>query len=789
MSSYVPTSRTRRAVPDSLLNALLGAALITLAFGFAASSAIAAPAEYNGISADGTVAVFSTTEALVSGDTDNERDVYERSYDPALERYVTREVSVGSIGGNDAQPAQYDAVSADGNDIFFSTKEQLEPADDDNQIDIYKRELSTSTTTLVSQGDASCQAQGCGNGASGASFVPGGLTPDGEKLFFVTDERLLPLIDTDNSPDIYMREVPNAGTARTALISQGASDCGSCGNGAFSVSFSAVSADGSTVVFSSDEQLANADEDTLQDVYVRDLGLETTQLASIPRPAGCPGVVDCKAVYGGVSSTGSHVFFESREQISSEDEDESQDIYDWSAGTGAVLASIGPNGGNGDPFNATYAGRRSDGSAVFFLTSEVLDAAADTDAFQDVYEHSGSSTTLVSTGPAGGNGAFNATLNWVSPDGSGSGVLFTTAEKLTPFDLDNSLDIYERDGGVTTLVSTGGSGGSNVSFAGASDDGSHVFFITSEALVAEDKDTSPDIYERVGSATTLISTGPEGGNGEFGSGLNGVSTDGSRAFLTTKERLTEGDPDAEVDVYEHSGLVTRLVSVGNLAPLGPVTPTLSATNPTSPGASMTPSIIGQAEPDTWVKLYKTSDCSGELAAQGTSEQLNGSGLSVSVITGSTTSFRATAEIDGFVSPCSAPITYKQETPPPPPPPSEEPNPGGGGTGTPIGKGTNTGGGGGKGNGSTSFLTPETLITFGPAAKTRKKKVVFRFADTTGQPGSSFICKLDRQRWKGCSSPARLAELKVGRHTFAVKAVNAVGTAEEQPAKRRFKVVR
>lgn len=777
---------------DALCNALPRIGLVVvlgvLALSLGASSASASSAEYNGISADGSIVVFSSDEQLVSGDADHERDVYQRSYDETLERYVTREISIGPTGGNDALPAQFDAISEDGNTVFFSTKEPLTAADTDQGTDIYKRDLGTNMTTLVSRGADSCEAQGCGNGNLDANFVPGGLTPNGEELFFITDERLIPLIDTDSSPDIYMREIPAVGAPRTILVSQAASDCGSCGNGAFTLSFNAVSPDGSTVVFSTSEHLADADEDALQDVYARDLTGEATQLVSTPRLSGCPGVVDCKAVYGGVSNTGSHIFFESREQISSEDHDESQDVYDWSTGAGAVLASIGPDGGNGDPLNVTYKGSRSDGSAVFFLTSERLDSTADTDDKQDVYERSGSTTTLVSTGPAGGNGSFNATLNWISPDGSNSGVLFSTEEQLTIQDQDSSLDVYERNGGITTLISPGGSAGSNASFAGASADGSHVFFITSESLVAKDKDTSPDIYEQVGSTTNLVSTGPEGGNGNFGSGLNGVSVDGMHAFLTTTERLTPDDPDAEVDVYDRSDSETRLVSIGNSASLGPVTPTLTATNPKSPGATTTPTIIGQAEPDTWIKLYKTFDCSGEPTAQGTSAELAG-GLLVSVIEGSTTSFRATAEANGLVSPCSAPIAYKQEVAvPPPPPPGEEPSTGGS-TGT-SGSGTsNTGTGGGKGGTRITYVMPETLITFGPAAKTHKKKIIFGFTDATGQPGSSFVCKLDHRRWKGCSSPTRLTKLKLGRHTFSVKAVNAIGTAEEQPTKRRFKVVR
>ena len=56
-------------------------------------------------------------------------------------------------------------------------------------------------------------------------------------------------------------------------------------------------------------------------------------------------------------------------------------------------------------------------------------------------------------------------------------------------DTDMFVDVYERSGGQTTLVSTGpfgGNGASPATFAGASVDGSRVFFVTDERLVSAD---------------------------------------------------------------------------------------------------------------------------------------------------------------------------------------------------------------------------------------------------------------------------------------------------------------
>ena len=214
------------------------------------------------------------------------------------------------------------------------------------------RNLNTNTTTLISQGAAGCAEAGCGNGPMDASFPSGGMTLDGDRVFFVTTEKLSPA-DNDTSYDIYMRDLSND---TTILVSQPTAGCvGACGDGASVPVFEAVSSDGSTVAFSTTESLSASDLDVLQDVYVRHLETETTDLVSTPRI--CPGSVNCQAVFASISSNGSHVFFESSEQISLSDTDESKDVYDWSGGA-ATLVSIGPDGGNGEP-NANYAGKHA----------------------------------------------------------------------------------------------------------------------------------------------------------------------------------------------------------------------------------------------------------------------------------------------------------------------------------------------------------------------------------------------------------------------------------------------
>jgi hypothetical protein len=798
----MPANRKQRS-------ALLAAASMAVALLAApAAGAAPAPAHYEGISADGSVAVFSTTEQLVPGDTDNFRDVYVRELAEGV-GYVTREVSLGPTGGNDAYPAQFLAIDPAGDEVFFATKERLTATDTDNAEDIYVRDLVTNKTTLVSAGDPSCSASGCGNANIDAGPVAGGIVDEGKKVFFVSSEQLSPA-DEDASPDIYMRNL-EAGT--TTLVSVAAPSCsGSCGSGS-KMEFQGASADGAKAIFTTPESLAGADTDDESDLYERDLESGETKLVSAPGPGpeACPAAQNCEPASSAISANGAHVFFETNERVAAGDSDASQDVYDWSAGT-ATRASTGAGGGNGE-HNALYEGSSADGAEVFFATGEQL-SAADMDSAQDVYVRRGGETELVSEG---GNGNLPTSLSWVSPDG-GTAIL-SSAEPLTAEDEDTSEDVYARElpGGPTTLVSRPGptcvdlacgSGPHNALFAGASPDASHLFFLSDEALAppAEgspngpgDRDGSVDVYDRSGGVTTWISAGQLAGgglfsgNGAFDARFQGVSSDGGRVFITTRERLTEADHDSEEDVYERSSSGTVLVSQGNdpelEAQLVPPAPSLAGTHPSSPGASTEPKVFG-SEPvaEASVKLYTTSDCSGEPVATGTTAKLEGAGIAVKVAAGSTSSFRATAEAEGFISSCSSPVAYEQRDPEPP---VEEKGGGGGGGGT----------GGGTlprieaiplkpagGSATPQPQVPQTLITFGPAFKTRQSRPVFRFGDATGQAGTVFVCKIDRGGWKACASPFKLKKLNHGKHVFAVKGINVAGIAQPQPTKRSFKLV-
>jgi hypothetical protein len=95
-----------------------------------------------------------------------------------------------------------------------------------------------------------------------------------------------------------------------------------------------------------------------------------------------------------------------------------------------------------------------------------------------------------------------------------------------------------------------------------------------------------------------------------------------------------------------------------------------------------------------------------------------------------------------------------------------------------------GGGGGKGGGGNA---PQTLLKHKPGRRTHDRTPTFRFAANESEV--TFQCKLDRGRFRACSSPLTTKRLGFGRHTFAVRASDGSGHVDPTPASYSFKILR
>jgi subtilisin family serine protease len=88
-------------------------------------------------------------------------------------------------------------------------------------------------------------------------------------------------------------------------------------------------------------------------------------------------------------------------------------------------------------------------------------------------------------------------------------------------------------------------------------------------------------------------------------------------------------------------------------------------------------------------------------------------------------------------------------------------------------------------GSAAELDVDTVLLETAKRKTNKRHVAFTFASPTHRP-ATFLCQMDRKGFFPCADVASY-RVGLGKHTFAVKAVDQIGREDPTPATAKFKV--
>ncbi|MDP2600093.1 MAG: hypothetical protein Q8P84_05085 [Deltaproteobacteria bacterium] len=223
------------------------------------------------ISADGRFVAFkSFADDLILEDTNNKLDVF--VHDRQMEQ--TSRVSVSSRGEEGNRGGSSDlgniSINADGRFVTFeSAASNLVPEDTNNELDVFVHDRQTEQTSRISVSSSGEEGNDSTYNAS--------ISADGRFVAFHSYASNLVPRDTNNRPDVFVRDRQTEQTSRISVSSSG----GEANFGSYSPS---ISADGRFVTFVSiATNLVPEDTNGAMDVFVHDRQFGKTHRVSVNR--------------------------------------------------------------------------------------------------------------------------------------------------------------------------------------------------------------------------------------------------------------------------------------------------------------------------------------------------------------------------------------------------------------------------------------------------------------------------------------------------------------------------
>ncbi|UBF25722.1 DUF4347 domain-containing protein [Kovacikia minuta CCNUW1] len=325
------------------------------------------------ISDDGRYVAFtSTANNLSPSDTNFNQDIFVRD----LQNNTTVLASPNSGGTNGGSSTSFSPlISGDGQSVVFvSVATDLTAlADTNGTQDIFRRNLQTNTTQLVSRNSA---GTGTGNNFSDLPVI----SSDGRYVAFYSNASdLTSLSDTNNTYDVFLFDA-QAGT--NTLLSINSSGTGTGNSGSYTPS---ISADGRYIAFQSNaSNLSPLDTNGTPDIYVRDRVAGTFTLASVNNSNTLGNNTSYEA---NISANGRYVAFLSyASNLSPLDTNFNQDVFvrDLQTGASHLISrnQTDSNGGNSNSFTPRIG---ADGRYVLFQSNSSDLVSNDLNGQQDVF--------------------------------------------------------------------------------------------------------------------------------------------------------------------------------------------------------------------------------------------------------------------------------------------------------------------------------------------------------------------------------------------------------------------
>ncbi len=376
-----------------------------------------------------------------------------------------------------------------------------------------------------------------GGGGGGDSGQPA-PSGNGQLVAFASAASdLLETSDSNGVPDVFVRDLGSDTTERASVADDETPANGASGG-------PAITPDGSLVAFASlatNLVGAGADTNGANDVFLRDRAAGTTERASVPAPGGSAAGASSAP---DLSNDGRFVVFESSARLVPDDTDAFMDIYlrDRVEGTTERMSvKSGGEAADAASFDPSISG---DGRFVVFasLASLVPDAPAGTKVYRR--NRVTGSVELLSAGASAGDTS-------TSPDASGDG-------RTVAFDSDAALVM--NDGlPVDVYVRTTGPG-SDLNLDGDDADGVFQSFATQGTTGLQASARVAAAAASTGAGRALVSV-PEADQGNANlnetSLIEGGSADGD-------------DDEADAVLHLFDGATAQLVNLGVAGTLGAV---------------------------------------------------------------------------------------------------------------------------------------------------------------------------------------------------------------------------
>lgn len=308
---------------------------------------------YPSLSPDNTKILFvSAATNLVPDDTNDRNDLFMKD----LTTGVVTLISTNAAGEQGDGHVDSGFFLPDGNHILFASRSTNLVANDiNNDSDFFIKDLTTGVVTLIQGNPAADQPN---------FYSPGDtqLSPDGTKIAFVSNANNIVPDDTNNSADIFIKDIASGNLTRITNAA------GVEGNGQ---SYDPVfSPDGTKILFSSyADNMVSVDTSTQQDIFIKDLVTGDVSLIS----TDSAGIQATSQSYDAAfSPDGKKVVFVSDASNLSPDPFARIFIKDLETGT-LTPVSAGDKGTLGDRFPVFFP----DGTRVAFIHFH-LDASNNT---------------------------------------------------------------------------------------------------------------------------------------------------------------------------------------------------------------------------------------------------------------------------------------------------------------------------------------------------------------------------------------------------------------------------